>query len=97
MPVKGSPERNGRTLIEQDPHIASRRNSKALTRVLEDGINLVAGYPWEPRQEIRNRCAAFEILEERAHRNARGPKQPFSADLSGDAFDGGALVPIEHT
>ena len=70
MPVKGSPERNGRTLIEQDPHTASRRNSKTLTRVLEDGIDLVAGNPRKPRQEIRDRCAAFEILEERAHRNA---------------------------
>ena len=41
-----------------------------LTRVLEDGIDLVAGNPRKPRQEIRDQCAAFEILEERAHRNA---------------------------
>ena len=64
--------------------------------MLEDGIDLVAGNPRKPRQEIRDRCAAFEILEERAHRNARGPEQPLSAHLPGDAFDGWALVPIEH-
>ena len=39
--------------------------------------------------------SGLEVLEDRSHRHARIFEHPGAAALAGDAFDGGALRPIE--
>jgi len=58
------------TLIEQDLQTASCRNRKAPARMLEDCVDLLARYPGEPLQEVRDRRATLNILEERANGTA---------------------------
>ena len=45
----------------------------------------------EPLKEIRNARAIFEVLEERAHKNARPLEDVRPTDLAGKALDFGAL------
>jgi hypothetical protein len=89
-------ERHGCSLIEQDSQTASRRGGQASTRMLEDRVDLIAGYAREPLQKLSDCRAAFEILEKRTRRNSRGAEQPFTAELSGHSFDNRTLAPVEH-
>ena len=63
------------------------RNAQTLLRVFEDRLDLFALHPLEPFEKIIHRGAAFKILEERGHWNARAFKQPRSADFSRHALD----------
>lgn len=90
------PEWHGRSLVEQDSQTASRRNGETLARVLQHGIDLLARDAGKPREEFRHGGAPLEILEERAHRDARGAEYQLSAHLAGDALYGWALAPVEH-
>ena len=90
-------ERERNALVEQDPH--SDRNSGGLntsSSVLEDGVNLLASDAGKPFQELINRSAAFEILEQGAHRDAGAAKYPRAADLERIALYGLASRPIQH-
>lgn len=64
--------------------------------MFENGVNLVSRDAGEPLQELINRGAAFEILKERAHRNARATKYPGSAEDSGISLHDLACAPIQH-
>ena len=64
--------------------------------MLEDGVNLVSRDSRKPFQEIADGGAALDVLKECAHRNSRPAKQPFTTDLSGNAFDGRTFNPIQH-
>ena len=83
-------------MIEEDLQTASGRHGEAVARVLEHGIHLRPRHAREPLEKLADGRAALEILEEGAHGHTRGAEQPFSADLSGHAFYGRALTPVEH-
>ena len=58
-------ERAGRSLVEQDPHPdRALRGLYAASRVLEDGVNLLARGAGEPLQKLVHRSAPFQILEQ---------------------------------
>ena len=91
------PERERNALVEQDPH--SDRNLGGLNascRVLEDGVNLLTTDAGKPLKELTDCCAAFEILEQGAHRDPGAAKYPRSAKLLRLALDGLAGSPIQH-
>lgn len=97
MPGEMLPERERCALVEQDPHPA--RNSGGLNAsscVLEHGVNLLASDAGKPFQELINCSAAFEILEQCAHRDSRATKNPCSTELLRVALDGFTGSPIQH-
>ena len=65
--------------------------------MLEYRIDLRARNARKPLEEIHDRGAAFEVLEEGADGNAGAAEQPFATDLSGDALNSGTQAPVEHT
>ncbi len=89
-------QRSGSSLIEENSQMASRLYGEAAIRVLQNGINLLARDTGEPLKELIDRRPAFEVLEEGANGYTRRPEEPFTTDLSGDAFDGRAITPVEH-
>jgi len=64
--------------------------------VLEHRVHLRAGDPGKPGQELLNRRAALEVLEQGAHRHPRAAEYPGAAELRGVAFNRRASGPVEH-
>lgn len=69
-------------------------DGEAFVGEFQNRLHLPALYAGEPFEELADGGAAFEILEERPHRDARAAKQPRPADLAGRAFSFRALIPI---
>jgi hypothetical protein len=88
--------RRGESGLEIIRPAQTRRHPQAFFGVFQHGLDLFAGYAGEPFEKIVHRRAVFEILKQRRHRHARVFEQPRAADLSGDAFHGGTLAPIQH-
>jgi hypothetical protein len=76
--------------------VRASRYRQAALRVPENDLYLITSYTGEPRQEIVDPSAVFEILEKRSDRHARAFEQPFAADLPRDALHRTTLIPIEH-
>ena len=96
MITEGATERNGRSLVEQDSQIASSRHGQTLARMFENGIDLLPCHARKPLEELNDRGAPLEVLEERAYGHTRGAEQPLPADLPLNPFNRGALTPVEH-
>ncbi len=96
FPAKRTSERRRCALIEEAVQSASGRDGHAAAGMVKHSIDLVARDAGKPRQEIRYRRAPFEILKECAHGYSRVAEEPFTTDLSRDAFDGGTLAPVKH-
>ncbi|MGQ0749651.1 MAG: hypothetical protein ACT4PS_03875 [Betaproteobacteria bacterium] len=91
------PQRDWRTLIEQDPHPDRvSRGLNAASCVLEDGINLLARGTREPLQKLVDCRAAFEIFKQRAYRDPRAAKNPRAAEFLWVALNGRTGIPIKH-
>ncbi len=54
--------------------------------VLEHRLHLRAGNPGKPVQELLNRRAALEVLEQGAHRHPCAAEYPGAAELRGVAY-----------
>ena len=90
-------ERERRALVEHNPH--RDRNSGGLnasSRVLEDGVSLLARDARKPFQELIDRSAAFEIFEQGAHRDPGAAKHPRPTEFLRVALDGLTGGPIQH-
>ena len=64
--------------------------------MIENGFYLPSLDAGEPFQKLLNRCAIFEILEERGHGNPGATKYPSPADLVRIALNGIASFPVCH-
>jgi hypothetical protein len=62
---QGAPQRDGRSLIEQDTH--SGRGECAAGSMLQYGTHLRQGHTRKPLHELIHRAPVFEILEKRRH------------------------------
>jgi len=62
----------------------------------QDGLDLLTSYARKPLQKVVNAGTRFQVLEKGFDGNAGSFENPSAAHLSGDAFDGGALGPVEH-
>ncbi|MGH7844200.1 MAG: hypothetical protein ACREQW_03385 [Candidatus Binatia bacterium] len=94
-------QRNWGSVVKENSHAClagdpRSRHSQTAFRVAEDKLHLFTRHAGEPRQKIINSRAVFEVLEQRLDRHTCAFEQPFTANLSRDAFDGRTLAPIEH-
>src|SRR5262245_56382093 len=64
--------------------------------MVEHGRRLLAADSREPLQELLERRAVPQILEQRPDRDARATKYPRSADHVGVGFDGRTCAPMSH-
>ena len=87
-------ERNRRTLIEQDPH---SRHFQRPSGMFQDAAGLLCGNTRKPFQKFLHRRAAFNILEQRGHRDARAAKHPCAADTISVTFNRSAGSPVDHS
>ena len=62
----------------------------------EDRDNVFACDARKPLQEIVDAGALFQILEQRTDWNAGAFEHPRTANLLWGAFDGRAIVPVQH-
>lgn len=91
------PEWDRNALVEEDPQ-APRRSGclSAASGVLEHRVDLLPRDARKPPQELLDGRAAFQVLEQRADRNAGAAKQPGPAHLGGISLDSRAGAPVKH-
>ena len=93
---------DGRSLVEKHSHAATPHagaesgDGETALGVFQHGFDLVTGHAREPFEKVVDPCAMLEVLEQRAHRNPRTPKQPDAAHLSRHALNRATVVPPEH-
>ena len=63
---------------------------------IKNRLNLLSCDPRKPLNELFNGGAVLKVLEECLDRHSRFGKDPSSADLGWDPFDGSALIPRVH-
>ncbi len=86
-------ERNRRTLIEQDPH---SRHFQRPGGMFKDAAGLLCTNTRKPFQKFLHGRAAFNILEQRGHRDTRAAKHPCTADTISGPFNSRAGSPVNH-
>ena len=73
-----------------------RRCIETASRKFEHGYDLLAGHV-EPVHDLVYRGARLEVFKNRRNRHPRFLENPGAAALTGHAFHGGALRPIENS
>jgi hypothetical protein len=96
-----SSKRDRSSLIEKDSHLRGRTVlsldfRKALFGMGKHGYYLLSRYAREPFQKLIDRCARFQVLKERSHRDASSAKDPCAAYLVIRALDFSAVSPIQN-
>jgi hypothetical protein len=87
-------EWNRSALIERDSHSHHFQRPRGM---FQDGTGLLLGDTREPFQKFLHRRAAFNILEQRGHGDARAAKHPRTADTISVAFNSNAGSPVDHS
>ena len=67
MMMERIPEGNWSALVEENPHsiaLPAMSFGKALARVFQDSLNLLAFYTRKPLEEVFHAGAIFDVLEE---------------------------------
>ena len=88
-------ERCWRTVVKENEHLAVGRSFETACSKIQNRCDLFSRQV-EPFHNVFYAGSCFEILEHRRDRHARATEDPGTAYLSGYAFDGGALGPIER-
>ena len=65
--------------------------------MFQDAAGLLCSDARKPFQKFLDRRAAFNILEQRGHRDARAAKHPCAADTISVAFNSSAGSPVDHS
>ncbi len=96
-PLRLGPNRYRCCLIEADQHLGGKdvRLVEAARGEVDDEPHLFAVQTVEPFHEVVNAGSAGQIFKDRGDRHPSAAEYPGTAELSGDAFDCGALRPIE--
>src|SRR5687768_17174231 len=88
------PQWRWRTLVKKNPH--SNRGHRTACGMLEHGANLVERDSRKPFDNIRQRGARFEILEQGSNRHAGTPEDPGSAHTLRIPLHRGTGRPVNH-
>lgn len=64
--------------------------------MFQDAAGLLCCDTRKPFQKFLHGCAAFNILEQRGHRDTRAAKHPCTADTISGAFNSRAGGPVDH-
>jgi len=89
-----------RALVEENQHSAANRRRRSRVKAaggkFDSRLNLLAIQPLKPFHDVLDIGSGFQIFEDDGDRHAGTTEYPGAAYLSWDAFDHGALGPIER-
>jgi hypothetical protein len=94
MVCQETPQRNGRPLVEQDPH-SGHSSRRAPGDMLQHLPCLLVGDAREQLDELRQGDSVFEVLEQSRYGDMGSAEHPGTADRQGVALHGGAACPTE--